>query len=87
MYGLQPARAVMRTQKVTTRQLAERIRVDEGHLTNVLRGRVRPCAALRQRMPLELGVPIEQLLTADAMQKPFAGDIAGRPRVSGPVSW
>jgi transcriptional regulator with XRE-family HTH domain len=77
-YGVQPAKAILFKKKMTAARASREIQVDQKHLTNALTGRVRPRPEVRERLPLLLNVPLEQLFTEQALD-PF-GWLAGGVR-------
>ncbi|MBQ1018589.1 hypothetical protein KBX71_12050 [Micromonospora sp. D93] len=50
---------------------ARTIDVVEEHLRNVLRGITRPMPEVRDRLPKLLGLPLDELFTADVLAKPY----------------
>lgn len=77
----QPARALLRDQRYTTRQAAVAIDVEPGHLASVLAGHIRPHPVVRERLPELLGVPLEDLFDADRIDKPYfeTGPVRRKP--------
>lgn len=74
-HGVQPARAFLQARRFTTRQAADAIRVDLTHLASAIGGHVRPCQAVRDRLPNLLGVPLQDLFSEEALRLPYAGDL------------
>lgn len=80
--GIQAARAVLRAQRYTTRQAAEAIGVDHGHLARAVSGRVRPSNEIRERLPELLGVPLEELFDSASLALPYEAHRGGpRPHM------
>ena len=73
--GVQPLRAVLVAQRYTTRQAADAIGVDWVHLGGTIKGHIRPCQVIRDRLPELLGVPLEDLYTPDMLVLPYMGDL------------
>lgn len=73
--GTQPLRAILQAQRYTTRQAADAIGVDWVHLGSTIKGSIRPCQAIRDRLPALLGVPLEDLYTPDMLVLPYMGDV------------
>jgi len=78
-----PASAVLYEQRWTRRRAAAEINVDFTHFANVMAGYARPCPELIERLSALLGLPPEQLFTADMLAKPYQASL----RKSGPVAW
>ena len=66
----QPGLAIMRFQGRATSAVARRIGVHEHQVGAALHGYIRPNAAVRERLPLILGVPLEMIFTEDALAAP-----------------
>lgn len=72
--------------------VAELIGVKYSHLAKSLGGQVTPSKRVRDLLPIVLGVPLEELYTADVLARQYTGPRpgnttrgprAGRPRKSG----
>jgi hypothetical protein len=69
-FGPQPVREIIRKGKYSISMVAEMVGVREAHFVPALYGRIRPNMTVRERLPKVLGVPIEQLFTAEALSAP-----------------
>jgi hypothetical protein len=58
---------VLRNQARTVSGVARVIDVPDHELRNALNGRYRPSRAIRERLPLMVGVPITALFSADML--------------------
>lgn len=81
-YGPQPARAVVSARGSSPERVAFAIGVKVNHLRFALEGRVRPGAAVRERLPAYLGLPLEELFTAESTAEPYGARSA--PPAPGP---
>ena len=70
-FGRQPARVALRRERYTIKLAAELIGVPESHLRIALGGYARPMDAVREKLPIPVGVPLEQLFTPAAIEKPY----------------
>ncbi|HZN70583.1 MAG TPA: helix-turn-helix transcriptional regulator [Micromonosporaceae bacterium] len=70
-FGRQPARDVIFLKRWSVVGLAAELGVKHAHLNQAIRGRVRPAPRLRERLPELLGVPLEELFTAEALERPY----------------
>ncbi|WP_149814739.1 helix-turn-helix domain-containing protein [Serinicoccus marinus] len=68
----------MSQQRYTTRQAAAAIGVPFIHLSNVLKGRVRPSDAVRERLPQLLGTSVTVLFTPEMLKEPYDSKRAAR---------
>jgi hypothetical protein len=64
---VQPGMEVLRNQARTVSGAARVIGVPDHELRNALNGRYRPSRAIRERLPLMVGVPITALFSADML--------------------
>jgi hypothetical protein len=67
-----PAYYLLKQQRRSMGAVAQAINVPYIHLRNVLYGAVVPSPEIRGRLPLLLGVPIEELFDADVLKREFA---------------
>ena len=65
--GIQPVRAVMKSQRWQVKPLAEEIGVSYMHLYNVVRGVTAPSPQVREALPRILDLPLEELFTGAAL--------------------
>lgn len=72
----------MKEERWTYSALARRINVPRAHLVNVMMGCAHPSTELRERLPVVLGKPIEELLSAESLAKPYTGPRPGRPKAA-----
>jgi hypothetical protein len=70
-FGRQPARMALRRERYTIKLAAEIIGVPESHLRIAVGGYARPMDAVREKLPVLVGVPLEDLFTPDALAKPY----------------
>lgn len=70
-HGVQPAREVMYAQRWSTSKAAEAIEVPYIHLAATLMGKNRPRPEVIERLPKLLGVPVEELFTAEMLAEPY----------------
>lgn len=73
-YGRQPLGDKMHEQRWTITRLAKDHDFDALHLKYVVSGVVRPNMDIRERIPDILGVPLEDLFTAEALKPPNTGN-------------
>lgn len=71
-FGRQPMYDAMKAERWTHVLLAHELGVPTTHVKNVALGWTRPKQILRDRLPEILGVPLESLFTAAALEKKFA---------------
>jgi hypothetical protein len=74
-YGYQPVRVELFKQRIGQKQAAKDIGVSWGHFRKVIIGHCHPMQAVREKLPVYLGVPLEELFTPEVLAKPYA---AGR---------
>jgi hypothetical protein len=77
----------LREQRWSYPAAAEKIGVHPIHFACAVTGRVRPCRAIRKRLPLLLGVPLEDLFNPDRIDKPFLGDLGIGTPAADPLCW
>jgi hypothetical protein len=70
-FGLQPVREVMKRERYTCKELAERVSVPYGHMYQVITGRISPSPRLREVLPAILRTPMSELFTAEALAHEF----------------
>ncbi|GEM_PF-1535216 len=81
--GVQPARAALVAQRYTDRLAAEAIHVDVAHFRNAIKGVAHPSNAIRERLPVLLGVPLGELFTQESLSRPYLVDLGYRVRGKG----
>jgi hypothetical protein len=64
---VQPGMEVLRNQARTVSGVARIIDVPDHELRNALNGRYRPSRAIRERLPLVVGVPLSLLFVVDML--------------------
>lgn len=85
-YGVQPAYDIVR-KRTTIAATARAIGVDYAHFNLAVNGRIRPCQAIRERLPIHLGIPIDQLFTDIAIMWPSTTDVGAASRRKHVLSW
>ncbi|MDJ0396780.1 hypothetical protein QMK17_26190 [Rhodococcus sp. G-MC3] len=70
-YGEQPLARILREQRWTFTLMADELGVSRRQVGNAAKGWSRPIPALREQLPIILGVPLEELFTPSALE-PFA---------------
>lgn len=70
-HGYQPLRDVLKRQGISQVKAAEDLGVSWRHFRNVIIGRTRPMDSLREKLPVYLGVPLEELFTPSILAKPY----------------
>jgi len=77
-FGHQPARQALFDQRWSIARAATEIGVPVSHLGNCVYGKIVPSPGVRERLPRLLGVPLEELFTAEALAEEY--DINRGPR-------
>lgn len=68
LYGDQPVRLVLDERKLSCRAIAKMVpAISPASLTNSAAGRSRPTKAIREKLPVILDVPLDQLFTPEAL--------------------
>lgn len=70
-YGVQPARERVRALDVSVRRFARLLGLEENHLRSSLLGQIRPSHEVRDALTRFFDVPITDLFTPDAIEKPY----------------
>ena len=79
-FGRQPAADLLADQRWSVPVCAGQIAVPVNQLRGAILGRIRPSPAVRKRLPVLLGVTLEECFTQDSLEKSFvARKMAGRP--------
>lgn len=68
---IQPAREIMRQQQIRIDHAAEQMGVSYRHLRYVLRGITAPMDAVREQLPVILGVPLVELFTPELLARSY----------------
>jgi hypothetical protein len=66
-FGVQPAHKIIRDQQWTFPAVAKALDIPFPHLVRSVRGMTVPSPGLRERLPELLGVPLEELFTAEIL--------------------
>lgn len=66
-HGYQPLRGVLMRQGIPQRKAAADCGVPWRHFRNVIIGRTHPMDTLREKLPVYLGVPLDELFTSSAL--------------------
>jgi transcriptional regulator with XRE-family HTH domain len=69
----QPARRLLVSRDLTTREAADFIGCTTAHLANVLRGRAYPSVEVRAQLPVLLGLPIQVLFEQELLDGEYTG--------------
>ena len=70
-FGEQPGRAVLLRQGCTITGTARVIGVQPSHLSQALRGRIKPNVRVRRQLPVLLGVPLDELFDEAMLKLPL----------------
>lgn len=81
-YGPQPIIGKMNEHRWMPTRFAHEIHEKPRHVKNAMRGVVRPSRVLREQAPRILGVPLEELFTAAALEPPNTGHPAYDPNAN-----
>lgn len=70
-FGYQPVRVVLYERHISQREAARDIGVSWRHFRNCVTGRTHPMDIVREKLPVYLGVPLEDLFTPELLAKPY----------------
>lgn len=79
-FGPQPAYAIIKSKRITFAELVRKIGCSPSQFYRALDGSVRPADAIREKLPLLVGVELTDLFTARAIAKPARSEVGRYPK-------